>query len=150
MKADQHTNLNITILALHAELEACIATYPDDLRKDYEESKAEFRIDEDEFEDKTSGLKSPSPKELAPMHRLMFASAFTASASSLLNKDIPNTPIESTTILLDALTEAGLPAREFLRCYGKYGNHFTWKLMKLTGRISENSNQLAPDLVKGA
>lgn len=149
MKADQPTNLIITIQALHAELEACIATYPDDLRKDYEESKTELRVDEEEFEDKTSDVKSLSSKELGPMHQLMLASAFTASASSLLNKDIANTSIESTTIL-DALTEAGLPAREFLRCYGKYGNHFTWKLMKLTGRISENSNQTAPDLVKGA
>lgn len=149
MTANPPKNLNITIRALLAELEAGISEYPEDLRNDYAESKAEFRLDRDDFEDKESEVKTLSTEELTAIHQLLLASAFAASASSLSDKDIADTPIESTTIL-DAVTEAGLPAREFLRCYGKYGNHFTWKLMKLTGRISENSNHTAPDLVKGA
>lgn len=149
MTANSPTNINPSIKSLLDELEASIAGYPEDLRDDYAQSKTEFRLDEDEFDDKDAQVKELNARELVPIHQLMFASAFAASASSLVGRDIAESPIKSTSIL-DAVTEAGLPAREFLRCYGKYGNHFTWKLMKLTGRISENSNQIAPDLVKGA
>ncbi len=148
MTADLPIHLNTTIKDLLDELDASIANYPDDLRAEYAQGKEELCLNDAEFDDSESEVKGLCPRELTSIHRLMFASAFVASASSLLGRDIDNTPIKSTTIL-DAVTEAGLPAREFLRCYGKYGNYFTWKLMKLTGRISENSAQPTPDLVKG-
>ena len=136
------------ISTLHKELEDSIADYPQDLRQNYAESKASFEWQEDAFGDEKSEVKGLSARDLASLHRLMFASAFAASATSLPDRNLADTHIESTTIL-DTVTEAGLPAREFLRHYGAYGNHFTWKLLKLTGRISESSDQTAPALVPG-
>jgi len=148
MTAHPSTNHTATILALLAEFEGSIADYPQDLRNEYALSKKDFEWADDTFGDERSEHKDLCSRDLALIHRLMFASAFAASISSLPSRDVANTPVESTTIL-DVVTEAGLPARDFLRYYGMYGNQFTWKLMKLTGRISENSRQPAPNLVKG-
>lgn len=148
MTAEPITTHTDNILTLLEELEDSIAKYPQDLRDEYAQSSKEFEWGSDQFGDEKSEYKDLCARDLALIHRLMFAAAFAASISGLPNRDIPNTPIESTTIL-DAVTEAGLPAREFLRFFGMYSNQFTWKLMKLTGRISENSSQPAPRLVKG-
>jgi len=148
MTAHSSTNSTEEIKDLLEELESCIADYPEDLREIYAQGKVDLPWQEDVFGDETSEVKGLSARNLALIHRLMFASAFTASVTSLPDRGIDTACIASTTIL-DAVTEAGLPPRDFLHHYGKYGNQFTWKLMKLTGRISENSSQPSPDLVKG-
>lgn len=149
MTTDPSAILIETVKTLLLELEAGIAKYPKDLCDDYSHSKAKFQWGGDDFGDDPSEIKGLSEQDLAAMHQLMFASAFAASATSLPDRKITTTSIESTAIL-DAVTEAGLPAREFLRHYGSYGNQFTWQLLKLTGRIRESSNQTAPALVNGA
>jgi len=148
MTADPATNSIDTIIDLLAELEAGISDYPKDLRDDFALSKAEFEWQGSDFSDEKSEVKNLCERDLALIHQLMFASAFAASAASLRDRNITSPSIDSTAIL-DAVTEAGLPTRDFLRYYGAYGNQFTWKLLKLTGRIRESSNQPAPDLVNG-
>jgi len=148
MTANPPTNSIELIEAQLAKLESSIAEYSKDLCETYDQSKAKFHWASDCFGDEASEFDGLLARELALIHRLMFASAFVVSAASLPSRDIADTPVESTAIL-DAVTEAGLPPREFLSHYGKYGNQFTWKLLKLTGRISGSSNQPIPDLVEG-
>lgn len=126
-----------------AELEASIASYPQDLCETYKRCAAELHWTKDVFGDEASEFEGMCERDLAKAHCLMFASAFAASVSGLPGREIEETPIASANIL-DVVTATGLPPREFLR---HYGNLFTWKLLNLTGRISGDSNQPVPDLV---
>lgn len=135
-----------TVKQLLEDLESIIADYPQHLRRDYADCKRDCKWWDEGLDDEKSEVKGISEGDLASIHRLLFVSAFIASASSLPDQKISDNPIESTAIL-DAATEAGLPTRDFLRHYGAYGNLFTWKLLKLTGRIRESSDQPAPSLV---
>lgn len=131
-----------------ANLEAGISTYPEDLRLVYEQSVGDLSWARNSFGDQASDIEGMSARDLAMSHCLMFASAFAVSASSLPGRELIEVSVTSTEIL-EVVTNAGFPAREFLSQYGKYGNQFTWKLLNLTGRISGSGNQTAPDLVKG-
>lgn len=131
-----------------AKLESGIVGYPDDLREDYTLAKEGFHWAKDIFGSEASDIKGLRGKELALIHRLMFAAAYVASTISLPGRDVEGTAVGSTEIL-DAVTAAGLPPREFLNNYAKYSNEFTWKLLKLTGRIGGSKSQPAPALVEG-
>ncbi|MFK5923850.1 MAG: hypothetical protein QM496_16860 [Verrucomicrobiota bacterium] len=137
-----------TLESMLARLEATISTYPEDLRLIYEQSAADLSWAKGQFGEEASDFEGMSKRDLAMSHCLMFTLAFAVSASSLPGRELIEVPVTSTEIL-EVVTNAGLPAREFLSQYGKYGNQFTWKLLNLTGRISESSDQIAPDLVKG-
>ncbi len=137
-----------TIDPVLAEIETSIAGYPLDLRKVYDQSTADLHWSKDIFGNEASDFTGLCNKELALAHRLMFASAFAASAAGLPGRELEKVPVASTRIL-DIVTGAGLPPREFLRHYGEYGNQFTWKLLKLTGRISDSNDQSIPDPVEG-
>jgi hypothetical protein len=137
-----------TIEEMLARLEVSIAGFPDDLQQDFAQAKATFHWAKGIFGSEASDIKGLRGEELALIHRLVFAAAFVASVSSLPGRDIEGSGLGSTEIL-DAVASAGLPPREFLNYYAKYGNEFTWKLLKLTGRIGGSKDQPAPALVEG-
>ncbi|MCF6314063.1 MAG: hypothetical protein L3J39_16570 [Verrucomicrobiales bacterium] len=137
-----------TMTSMLEELELGITKYPQALREIYQHGREESKWTQDEFGVEPSGFDGLSMANLAAAHQLMYASAFAASAACLPGWGVPPVAVPSTSIL-DVITDAGLPPREFLRQYGKYGNQFTWKLLKLTGRISESKYQPAPNLKSG-
>jgi hypothetical protein len=137
-----------TMSSMLEELEVGITKYPQALREVYEDGREELTWSQGDFGSEPSAFDGLSKADLATAHQLMYASAFAASAACLPGWGVPSVAVPSTSIL-DVITDAGLPPREFLRQYGKYGNQFTWKLLKLTGRISESKYQPAPDLEKG-
>lgn len=137
-----------TIEKMLTKLESSIASYPLDLREYYARDKEGFHWAKDIFGSEASDIKGLRGSELSLMHRLMFAAAFVASTINLPGRHIEGTAVASTEIL-DAVIAAGLPPREFLNNYAKYSNEFTWKLLKLTGRIGGSRNQPAPALVEG-
>lgn len=137
-----------TIEEMLAKLEGSIAVFPEDLQRDFAQAKATFHWAKDIFGSEASDIKGLRGEELASIHRLIFAAAFVASVTSLPGRDIEGPGFGSTEIL-DAVASAGLPPREFLNFYAKYGNEFTWKLLKLTGRIGGSKDQPAPALVEG-
>ncbi len=148
MTASSQTASIKVIEEMLAKLENSIAGYPDDLRQDYVRAKEEFHWAKDIFGNEASDVKGLRGEQLALIHRMIFAAAFAASVTSLPDRDIEGSTFGATEIL-DAVSAAGLPPREFLNYYAKYGNEFTWKLLKLTGRIGGGSSQPAPALVEG-
>lgn len=99
-------------------------------------------VEEKSTEDRSRNMKSGfSYRELALIHRFMFASAFE-SARMRLNEG-PEASAQYAADILETVQSADFPSREFFNNYFKYENNFATKLQPL----NQESQSAAPMLL---